>query len=84
MTLQDIRNQARRLPDADKWQLVRMLLDELQQQNPPTSEAISPVIAPETPENLSPWIKKLIGIAHLEPQEDPKELYINYLEEKYN
>ena len=84
MTFQDIQTQARQLPDADKWQLVRILLDELQQQNPQTSEANSPEPSPEVSDTFSPWIQKLMGIAHLEPAENPTELYLDYLEEKYS
>ncbi|NJN61976.1 MAG: hypothetical protein HC795_10985 [Coleofasciculaceae cyanobacterium RL_1_1] len=83
MTLQDIQTQVRQLPDADKWQLVMILLNELQQPSKAASEAHNLAPSPEVAETFSPWIKQLIGIAPLEPTEDPKELYIDYLEEKY-
>ncbi|MBE9176715.1 hypothetical protein IQ225_17900 [Synechocystis salina LEGE 06155] len=89
MTFQDLQTQARQLPDADKWQLVRILLDELQQptitQNQTKSETNNhSEVSEEFLNNLDPRLRKLVGIAKLEDNEDPKEAYINSLEEKYS
>ncbi|ACB01032.1 MULTISPECIES: hypothetical protein [Cyanophyceae] len=84
MTFQDIQTQVRQLPDADKWQLVRILLDELQPHETTPSMADISATPSEAADALSPWIQQLIGIAQLEPVTDPTELYIDYLEEKYS
>lgn len=83
MTLQDIQQQALQLPNTDKWELVKALLDDLQQQSDQPLEPSPSPLPPEIANQLTPWVKKLMGIIQLKESEDPKELYIDYLEEKY-
>ena len=79
MTLQEIQNQALKLPMAERWQLVQSLLSSIQQeiQQPSQQKIESSAI-----EALEPWTQSLVGVIQLEG-ESPIELYSNYLEEKY-
>lgn len=85
MTLQDIEKQALQLSNTHKWALVKTLLNDLQQQTDQhIDETSSSLLSPEIANKLSPWVKKLMGIVQLEEDEDPRELYIDYLENKYS
>jgi hypothetical protein len=85
MTLQDIEKQALQLPNIDKWALVKTLLNDLQQQTDQHIDATKPSsLSPQIANKLSPWVKKLMGIVQLEEDEDPREIYIDYLEKKYS
>lgn len=72
MTLKDIQNQALQLSSSDRWQLVKTLLDSLQQEEK----------APLEHKNLS----SLRGIAKptkASTEVNDQEDYISYLVEKY-
>jgi len=79
MTLQELRNQALHLPISDRWRLVQSLLSSIQQEtllfslpNPSVNSFVS----------LDPWTQSLMGAIQL-VEEDPTDIYVDYLEEKY-
>ncbi len=45
--------------------------------------SISPLQSLESLSELDPWTQSLIGVIPLESQ-NPEEIYVNYLEEKYS
>ncbi|MGF1589170.1 MAG: hypothetical protein ACFCU7_08000 [Pleurocapsa sp.] len=80
MKLPELQKQVLELPIRDRWNLVQSLLISIQQETL-SSISPSPTIQPLT--NLDPWTQSLIGVIELNEQE-PKESYIDYLEEKYS
>ncbi|MDX2243428.1 MAG: hypothetical protein NW224_22330 [Leptolyngbyaceae cyanobacterium bins.302] len=80
MTLQELQDQALRLPISDRWRLVHSLLSSIQQEtlvfSPPTSSLNSFA-------SLNPWTQSLIGVIQLSA-EDSTDTYGDYLEEKYS
>jgi hypothetical protein len=85
MTLQEFRNQALQLSVDERWHLVRSLLSSIQQDtlssNPLNSSP--PDLSASLVAELDPWTQSLLGVIQLNV-EDPKESYIDYLEEKYS
>lgn len=79
MTLQELQEQVLQLPIRDRWRLVQSMLASIQQE---TLSSISqnPTLEPLT--ELDPWTQSLIGAIQME-EENPNEIYTDYLEEKY-
>lgn len=80
MNLQEVQNQALQLPIRERWRLVQSLLSSIQQET----------IVPDHPaqslsafDKLDPWTQSLIGVIQL-GEEDSKDIYVGYLEEKYS
>jgi hypothetical protein len=80
MTLQELQNQALKLPISDRWQLVQSVLTSIQQE---TLLSISPTSSVEFIADLDPWTQSLMGVIKLNA-DDSIESYIDYLEEKYS
>lgn len=80
MTLQDLQSQVLQLPIGDRWYLVQLLLSSIQQESLVLSSQSSTV---NSLTKLDPWTQSLIGVIRLETEE-PQEIYVNYLEEKYS
>ncbi|HEY9749859.1 MAG TPA: hypothetical protein V6C63_14335, partial [Allocoleopsis sp.] len=80
MTLQEIQNQALRLPIGDRWRLVQSLLSSIQQETLILSPLKTNV---DSLAELDPWTQSLIGVVQL-GTEEPTESYVDYLEEKYS
>lgn len=80
MKLQELQNQALQLSLGERWYLVQSLLSSIQQEtllvNPP-----SPTVNGFP--DLDPWTQSLMGAIQLSAEE-PAELYVDYLEEKYS
>lgn len=87
MTLQDLRQQATKLPLPDRWQLVQILLESIQHDTQATA-APSPDVRPSDSSteaalaDLHPWTQSFVGILRSSP-EGSQDAYIDYLEEKY-
>ncbi|MEO0516485.1 MAG: hypothetical protein AAF171_04210 [Cyanobacteria bacterium P01_A01_bin.116] len=79
MTLQDLQNQALRLPVGDRWRLVQSLLRSIQQETPVSTLPLSNTSALA---DLDPWTQSLVGVIQL-GFEDSTDSYVDYLEEKY-
>lgn len=80
MTLQELQNQALRLPIGDRWRLVQSLLSSIQQE---TLSFSSPSSNMNLLTGLDPWTRSLIGVIQL-GAEEPIESYVDYLEKKYS
>lgn len=80
MTLQELQNQVLQLPIGDRWHLVQLLLSSIQQES-----LVFSITNPKVNSlaKLDPWTQSLIGVIRLETEE-PTELYLDYLEEKYS
>jgi hypothetical protein len=78
--LQELQEQVLELPIKERWTLVQTLLASIQQE---TLSSIPPQPTLETLSELDPWTQSLIGVIRLE-SENPEEIYVNYLEEKYS
>ncbi|WP_148764253.1 hypothetical protein [Dolichospermum sp. UHCC 0315A] len=78
--LQELPEQVLELPIKERWTLVQTLLASIQQE---TLSSIPPQPSLETLSELDPWTQSLIGVIRLE-SENPEEIYVNYLEEKYS
>ena len=78
--LQELPEQVLELPIKERWTLVQTLLASIQQE---TLSSIPPQPTLETLSELDPWTQSLIGVIRLE-SENPEEIYVNYLEEKYS
>jgi hypothetical protein len=77
--LQELQEQVLKLPIKERWNLVQTVLASIQQE----TSSISPQPTLETLSELDPWTQSLIGVIGLE-SENPEEIYVNYLEEKYS
>jgi hypothetical protein len=62
MTLQELQNQALKLPISDRWQLVQSVLTSIQQE---TLLSISPISRAKFITDLDPWTQSLIGVIQL-------------------
>lgn len=80
MTLQELQKQALQLPISDRQFLAESLLSSIQQEA--HSFNISVAVA-NAFAHLDPWTQSLIGIVQLHT-EDLIDVYVDYLEEKYN
>jgi hypothetical protein len=80
MTLQELQNQALRLPIRDRWHLVQSLLSSIQHE---TVLSTAPNAGTSAFTELNPWTQSLIGVIQLE-DEEPTDTYVDYLEEKYS
>lgn len=78
--LQELQEQVLELPIKERWTLVQTLLASIQQE---TLSSIPPQPTLETLSELDPWTQSLIGVISLDSQ-NPEEIYVNYLEEKYS
>jgi hypothetical protein len=85
MTLQEFRNQALQLSIDERWHLVQSLLNSIQKDTLPSNSPNSspPNLSASLVADLDPWTQSLLGVIQLNA-EDPKEFYIDYLEEKYS
>ena len=80
MLRKEIEKQALKLPISDRRQLIQSLLNSIEED---TQSSTSSVTKVELMTNtLDPWTQSLIGVIELN-QEDHKESYIDYLEDKY-
>lgn len=79
MTVPEIERQALALPLSERWRLVHSLLGSIQQESMPLEP---PSQSPESLADLDPWTRSLVGVVQLDG-EDPTEVYVDYLEEKY-
>lgn len=68
MTLQELQNQALRLPIRDRWRLFQSLLNSIQQE---TVFSGSPNLHTNSFANLNPWTQSLIGVIQLDAEEPP-------------
>ena len=81
MTLQELQKQIFQLPISDRWRLVQSVLTSIQQETL-SSIPPNPNVKPLTDTDIDPWTQSLIGAIQL-GGENPTELYVDYLEEKY-
>jgi hypothetical protein len=79
MTLSELQQQVLTLSIAERWQLVQIMLNSIQQETAPTHPSASAI---EDWVALDPWTQSLIGIIQLDV-DNPTEQYIDYLGEKY-
>lgn len=81
MRLQELQQQALKLPISDRWRLVQFLLTSIEQESQVSNVPNSQVkyIA----EDLDPWTQSLIGVIKID-EEKNQESYVDYLEEKYS
>ncbi|MGH7999733.1 MAG: hypothetical protein ACREPR_09970 [Brasilonema sp.] len=79
MTVQELQEQALKLPISDRWPLVQSVLASIQKETL-SSVSESPPEKPLT--ELDPWTQNLIGVIKL-GGENPTEFYVDYLEGKY-
>jgi hypothetical protein len=80
MTLQELQNQALQLPINERWRLVQSLLSSIQQE---TLLSNPPSLSTNSLTGLDPWTQSLIGVIQLDT-EDPTDIYVDYLKEKYS
>ena len=80
MTLQELQNQALKLPIGDRWRLVQSLLSSIQEE---TSVSAPLALNTDPLAELDPWTQGLIGVIQL-GKEVPTDSYVDYLEEKYS
>lgn len=87
MTLEEIRSRALQLLIYERWCLIYDLLRSLQRESLDYTSSVieSEVSNPnsESLDDLDPWTQSLVGIVQL-GAEDPDELYIDYLDNKYS
>ncbi|MEL7523587.1 MAG: hypothetical protein AAGJ80_18530, partial [Cyanobacteria bacterium J06553_1] len=72
MTLQDLQNQALRLPVGDRWRLVQSLLRSIQQETPVST---LPLFNTSALADLEPWTQSLVGVIQL-GFEDSTDSYV--------
>ena len=96
MSIQDILTVAKELSVQERLQVAILLLESLKTSHPPefqyvnvkhsegSSADFSADVDPLWKSELHPLVQSLIGAVPSEKNENPPELYIDYLEEKYS
>ncbi len=79
MTLQELQKHVLQLVIRDRIALIQSVLTSIQQETLPPVTLRS---SPETLLKLEEWTQSLVGVIRLETEE-PKDAYVDYLEEKY-
>ena len=79
MKLQELQQQALKLPISDRWRLVQSLLTSIEQET--QASTVSVPKAKTITEELDPWTQSLIGVIQIDDK-NHQESYVDYLEEK--